>query len=35
MPVPETFGHAHAILVTGDGLQAAADPRSDGVAVGY
>jgi gamma-glutamyltranspeptidase/glutathione hydrolase len=34
-PVPETFGHAHAILVTDDGLEAAADPRSDGVAVGF
>src|SRR5207244_494303 len=26
-PVPEAFGHAHAILVTDVGLQAAADPR--------
>ena len=34
-PIPEAFGHAHAILVTDDGLEAAADPRSDGVAVGY
>ena len=34
-PVPEAFGHAHAILVTDVGLRAAADPRSDGVAVGY
>ena len=32
---PETFGHAHAIVVTADGLEAAADPRSDGIAVGF
>ena len=34
MPVPELAGHAHAILVAEDGLEAAADPRSDGNAVG-
>jgi len=34
MPVPELAGHAHAILVTDDGLHAAADPRADGVPVG-
>jgi gamma-glutamyltranspeptidase len=34
MPVPELAGHAHAILVTEGGLEAAADPRADGVAVG-
>jgi gamma-glutamyltranspeptidase/glutathione hydrolase len=34
MPVPDLAGHAHAILVDGDGLVAAADPRADGVAVG-
>jgi len=32
--VPELAGHAHAILVGPDGLDAACDPRSDGVAVG-
>ncbi len=31
MAVPELAGHAHAILITGDRLQAAADPRADGV----
>ena len=35
MPIPETFGHAHAILVGADGLEAAADPRSDGAPVGF
>jgi gamma-glutamyltranspeptidase/glutathione hydrolase len=34
MPVPELAGHAHAILLSGDGLHAAADPRSDGIPVG-
>ena len=34
MPAPEVAGHAHAILVTTDGLDAGCDPRSDGVAVG-
>jgi gamma-glutamyltranspeptidase/glutathione hydrolase len=32
--VPELAGHAHAILVGPDGLDAGCDPRSDGVAVG-
>jgi len=35
MPTPELAGHAHAILVDDDGLHAAADPRSDGVPVGF
>ena len=34
IPVPELAGHAHAILVHPDGLEAACDPRADGVAVG-
>lgn len=34
MPVPELAGHAHAISVTGDGLDAGADPRADGIPVG-
>jgi gamma-glutamyltranspeptidase/glutathione hydrolase len=35
MPVPELAGHAHAILVgPGGHLDAAADPRADGVALG-
>ncbi len=34
MPVPDLAGHAHAILVGPDGLDAAADPRSDGIPVG-
>jgi gamma-glutamyltranspeptidase / glutathione hydrolase len=34
MPVPELAGHAHAILVGADGLDAGCDPRSDGTAVG-
>jgi gamma-glutamyltranspeptidase/glutathione hydrolase len=34
-PVPDMLGHAHAILVEGHGLAAAADPRSDGAALGY
>jgi gamma-glutamyltranspeptidase/glutathione hydrolase len=33
--VPETFGHAHCIQVADAGLEAAADPRADGVPVGY
>jgi gamma-glutamyltranspeptidase / glutathione hydrolase len=33
--IPETFGHAHCIQVTDAGLEAAADPRADGVPVGY
>jgi len=32
--VPDLAGHAHAILVGADGLDAGCDPRSDGVAVG-
>ncbi len=35
MPFPGSAGHAHAILVTDDGLRAAHDPRSDGAALGY
>lgn len=36
VPVPDAAGHAHAILVRDDGfLAAAADPRSDGAALGY
>src|SRR5262245_23445731 len=34
MPVPDLAGHAHAILVGPDGLDAGCDPRSDGVPVG-
>jgi gamma-glutamyltranspeptidase len=34
MAVRDLAGHAHAILIGADGLDAAADPRSDGVAVG-
>jgi gamma-glutamyltranspeptidase/glutathione hydrolase len=34
MVIPELAGHAHAILVDADGLDAGCDPRSDGVAVG-
>jgi gamma-glutamyltranspeptidase/glutathione hydrolase len=34
MPVPELAGHAHAILLDEHGLDAACDPRADGVAVG-
>jgi gamma-glutamyltranspeptidase/glutathione hydrolase len=35
MPAPELAGHAHAILVGDDGrLEAACDPRADGVPVG-
>jgi gamma-glutamyltranspeptidase/glutathione hydrolase len=34
MAVPELAGHAHAILVDRDGLDAGCDPRSDGIAVG-
>ncbi len=35
MPMPEMAGHAHAILVEDGYLAAAADPRSDGTALGY
>lgn len=35
VPIPDSAGHMHAILVAADGLHAAADPRSDGVALGY
>ena len=36
LPVPDAAGHANAILVRDDGyLVAAADPRSDGAALGY
>ena len=34
MPVGDLAGHAHAIRVHSDRLEAAADPRADGVAVG-
>jgi gamma-glutamyltranspeptidase len=34
MPVPELAGHAHAIRIDGEGLDAACDPRADGVPVG-
>jgi gamma-glutamyltranspeptidase/glutathione hydrolase len=34
MPVPELAGHAHAILIDADGLDAACDPRADGLPVG-
>jgi gamma-glutamyltranspeptidase/glutathione hydrolase len=35
-PVPDLLGHAHAIIAMPDGaLAAAADPRSDGAALGY
>ena len=32
--VPELAGHAHAILVAPDGLDAGCDPRADGQALG-
>ena len=32
--IPEESGHAHCIRVTAEGLEAAADPRSDGIPVG-
>ena len=35
MAMPEQAGHAHGILVQPDHLVAAADPRSDGAALGY
>ncbi len=35
MAIAEQAGHAHAILVEPDHLVAAADPRSDGAALGY
>ncbi len=35
MPYPDSAGHAHAILVEPGYLLAAADPRSDGAALGY
>jgi gamma-glutamyltranspeptidase/glutathione hydrolase len=35
MPFPDSAGHFHAIQMTGRGLEAACDPRSDGAAVGY
>jgi gamma-glutamyltranspeptidase len=34
MPVPDLAGHAHAIRVDASDLEAACDPRADGVAVG-
>jgi len=34
--IPETFGHAHCIRVNDHGtLDAAADPRADGIPLGY
>jgi gamma-glutamyltranspeptidase / glutathione hydrolase len=33
--MPDQFGHAHCIQVTDSGLEAAADPRADGIPVGY
>jgi gamma-glutamyltranspeptidase/glutathione hydrolase len=35
IPRSDIAGHAHIILVTDEGLSAAADPRSDGLAAGY
>lgn len=35
LQIPDVAGHAHVIKVTGEGLAAAADPRSDGAAAGY
>jgi gamma-glutamyltranspeptidase/glutathione hydrolase len=34
MPVPDLAGHAHAIRIRADGLEAGCDPRADGVPVG-
>jgi gamma-glutamyltranspeptidase/glutathione hydrolase len=34
MPVADLAGHAHAIQIGGDGLEAGCDPRADGVPVG-
>jgi gamma-glutamyltranspeptidase / glutathione hydrolase len=34
VPVPDLAGHAHAILIDHDSLDAGCDPRADGVAVG-
>jgi gamma-glutamyltranspeptidase len=34
MPAPDMAGHAHAIRITDGGLEAACDPRADGVPVG-
>ena len=34
MPVPDLAGHAHAISIDANALDAACDPRADGVAVG-
>src|SRR5262249_18778727 len=34
MPVADMAGHAHAIRIEGGRLEAACDPRADGVAVG-
>jgi gamma-glutamyltranspeptidase/glutathione hydrolase len=34
MAVPELAGHAHAIRIGRDGLEAACDPRADGIPVG-
>lgn len=35
IPRSDAAGHAHMILVTAEGLAAAADPRCDGLALGY
>jgi gamma-glutamyltranspeptidase/glutathione hydrolase len=35
MPYPDNAGHMHAILIERGQLFAAADPRSDGAALGY
>jgi gamma-glutamyltranspeptidase/glutathione hydrolase len=34
MPVPDLAGHAHAIRIAANGLEAGCDPRADGTAVG-
>ncbi len=35
LTIPESAGHAHAIRMLESGLEAAVDPRSDGVPLGY
>jgi hypothetical protein len=34
MPIPDLAGHAHAIRIAGERLEAGCDPRADGVPVG-